>query len=120
MPVRKNSFSLLVILLIILFSNEKAVTNYGITGLSSSFSKQINLGSSFGNVKEIIKSPFVFRDKIRVRYMGGECRYDAPGFHLLPVLPVFSTQLTGGKYISFTASQPHFLFKLRGPPAMMA
>lgn len=58
------------------------------------------------------------KEWVKVRYMGGDCRYEAPYIPVIASQPEYTEKATGGNYISFICSSCYFSFKLRGPPAV--
>jgi len=65
-----------------------------------------------------LKNACIRQDWIKVRYMSGECRFEGSLFPLTTLSLVFADRLSGNSYDSFISSNSHFLFKLRGPPAV--
>jgi len=55
--------------------------------------------------------------KTKVRYVAGECGFDAASFQMCILAPEFLADPASVRSCSFTPSAFYFLFKLRGPPA---
>ena len=62
----------------------------------------------------------VKNEHIKVRYMGGECRYDAASFFLQHTDRDYDDNAFVENSTSFIFSRALVLFKLRGPPGYLA
>jgi hypothetical protein len=109
--------SILIYLVILLFavtgSSVLCSPEYGSAGhtLSCHLSHANNRSKTASFAHSLIK-----QDKLKVRYMGGECRYVASYFPLVIHSREFTDNETCESYISFESSCHYCLFKLRGPP----
>jgi len=112
----KNIAKTLIILLLILVSNDQAY--------QSTASRQLFHDGITANNRRVTVSKYplsvtvhaVKKYKIRVRYMGGECSYNGTAVPTLLSLPGYINQTEVSNYSSFVYSSHHFIFKLRGPP----
>jgi len=85
----------------------------GIPGYSNAFHHTL----STGKTRRIAVAPGTARkDRVKVRYMGGECGYEAPRLPAIIFSPITLAQRESDSYTSVTSSSNYPLFQLRGPP----
>ena len=91
--------------------------------LSDQNNEQISGSESLYNTNPFpafYKSLPVKNEHIKVRYMGGECRYDASLFLLQHSNREYNDNAFVDNSTSFIFSRALVLFKLRGPPEYIA
>jgi hypothetical protein len=114
---RRNNIAIYFFILLLAF-----FSNAG-NGYIHSFNNAEHAGSVFVRGKEQrpyldLKKPVIKNDWVKVRYMGGECRYDASVFCIVISSPGYIDHFKEAGYTSGISSYTHFLFKLRGPPTL--
>ena len=72
------------------------------------------------SVTATIKRHVVVKDKIKVRYMGGECKYEGTVSFTCHTRHDHLTDKISSHYISYTSAYSDYLFSLRGPPALFS
>lgn len=114
----KSIATTLIVLLLLLFSNDQvshlSPAGYNLFSVRPRISKRVTTAKAPADVT----THSLRKDKIRVRYMGGECGYDQTAIVIGSALKKFTDCRKEGNYVSFISSSHHFLFKLRGPPAL--
>jgi len=119
MAKRKSIACCLLALLLVFCSNNlpyDVYTSFGNSHFSGhSISLKTHLNTSLHPALSLHKSS-VKRDHIRVRYMGGECGYNAPVSFITVTAFLFPEKAASIRYFSFVSSSCHFSFSLRGPP----
>lgn len=115
---RKNIIIyLLVILLACCFMPEAG--KYSCPGVVARFVDTHFLSATGkGQHTLVLKTPNIRKDWIKVRFMGGECEFDADKFYLNFRSAAFRDPVSSSNNYSFISSFGHVLFKLRGPPAL--
>jgi hypothetical protein len=73
-----------------------------------------------GAFQHPIVTKCVKKDRLKVRFMGGECSYDASAIPVIVSVPVFGREIAVCEYRSFISDDRYLSFKLRGPPASIA
>jgi hypothetical protein len=123
MAKRKSIVSSLLFLLLLFFSNNEVCNSFlssgspafNIRSYSSIHSYSLcNSGKADSGVST--NYPSIKKDWIKVRFMGGEYRFDASFSAVRVNAPAFESRVQSGDYASFISSSHHSLSKLRGPP----
>jgi hypothetical protein len=118
---RRNNIAVYFLTLLLAFcSQAKTGGLYASHHTSAYSSAHLIALAKYANAPLELKSPVIRKDWIKVRYMGGECGYDAAVFHLVINPAEYIDYLSANPYDCFFSSQAHFLFKLRGPPSVIA
>jgi len=108
----------MLILLLLVFSSN----NFSYEVYSSGGTVQATATGSYGPDNNHIhklsfSKPTLKKEHQRVRYMGGECSYVAPGIVFVPKTVAYTAQKHELFSSSFIADTCPVLFKLRGPPS---
>ena len=112
--------SLILVLLLLICGNRHTDHYSPPLALSSNNATSLNAAHNTADIPAFIKNHSLRKDWIKIRYMGGECKYDPFVIPIITTPAEFIENTKRAEYASVVSSFHPFLFKLRGPPCPFA